>query len=175
MYHRVNYKSRKINTTAIGRVSANFGKDFWRLSLVISDKMAATMPDQRKFAVAYARLVSLRGKIPSFLNEQRVRDYHSIVDALQEACGDDLSSFRIPAGEMKRRIVAVHPGSYRGRSGHAKYSDKNYCDREFFERQVDGLHYYIECVRREARPDGPPASTSVVSLTSEREFQRLAG
>lgn len=132
------------------------------------------MPDQKKFAVAYARLVSLRAKIPSFLGEQRVKDYHSIVDALQEASGEDLSSFRIPAEEMKPRIVAVHPRSYRGRPGHATYSDKNYCDREFFERQVNGLHYYIESARREVRSNGPPTSTSTVSLTSEREFQRLA-
>lgn len=122
------------------------------------------MPDRKKFAMAYAQLDALRRNIPSLLNESRVNDYHSIVDALQHSSGDDFSNFRIRPEEMKPKVISARRRGYSGGPGHVTYSDKNYCDRGVFARQVEALWLYIQSEK----------ATETVSTPHDRDFQRLA-
>jgi pyrimidine deaminase RibD-like protein len=126
------------------------------------------VPDHKKFTAAYARLASLRNNMPSYVDEQRAKDYHSIVESLQQASGDDLSSFLIPADEMKRDIIASSPAGFRGRArGRIVYSDKKYCDRDFFARQVEALYLYLDLARK-------AITASRMPLSDERPFQLMA-
>jgi len=133
------------------------------------------MPDRKKFAMAYAQLDALRRNIPSFLDESRVKDYHSIVDALQDSSGDDLSNFRIQPQEMKPKVISVRRGSYGGGPGHVTYSDKKYCDQGVFARQVEALWLYVQSVKAEIESSAQLTVKAEAASTSyEREFQRLA-
>jgi len=133
------------------------------------------MPDRKKFAMAYAQLDALRRNIPSFLDESRVNDYHSIVDALQDSSGDDLSCFRIGSQEMNPKVISARRGGYGGGPGHVTYSDKKYCDRGVFARQVEALWLYIQSAKADMDSN---ARLSVEfegpSTSHERVFQRLA-
>ena len=69
------------------------------------------MIDDKRFSVAWARFDALRRNIPPWLKTEQVAEYHSIVDGLQEASGEDLSAFRIPDDQIKPRITAVSRGA----------------------------------------------------------------
>ncbi len=101
------------------------------------------MIDDKRFSVAWARFDALRRNIPPWLKTEQVAEYHSIVDDLQEASGEDLSAFRIPDDQIKPRITAVTRGTIRS-PGRAFYSKDAYCDDNFFARQVSALATYIQ-------------------------------
>jgi hypothetical protein len=99
--------------------------------------------DRRKFLIESARLESLKENIPSQIGTSEVADYHSILEGLQGACGDDLAAFRISEAEMKPKLIQVQRGSFRGGPGRATYSKEKYCERTLFSRQISGLSRYI--------------------------------
>ena len=83
--------------------------------------------------VNFARLDVLRQNIPSLIDEDIVRDYNSIVHALQVASRDEnMAHFRIPDTELKPRVVSIQHGSRRF-PGRTNYSKENYCDNDLFE------------------------------------------
>jgi len=102
------------------------------------------MLNQQQWDVAFAQLDALHRNIPSFVDEARVQEYHAIVHSLQVAsCDENIVSFRIPASEIRPKVVSVVPGGRRFR-GHVNYSDKKYCENNFFERQLEALWNYIQ-------------------------------
>jgi hypothetical protein len=97
--------------------------------------------------MACARLDVLRKNIPSSLDETRVNEYHAIVDALEAASGENFSQFRIPDNEIKPKLLQVRRRGFNGSPGSASYSDKKYCERNFFTRQIEALWQYLEALK----------------------------
>ena len=84
---------------------------------------------------AYSRLKSLRQNVPNGpIRTQFVDEFHQILDSLEEASGTDLRNFRIPASEIRPVITG---SNYVTRETY--YSDKPYCDYNFFVMKVDGV------------------------------------
>jgi hypothetical protein len=106
-----------------------------------------TVNDPRQFAMACAQLDALRKNIPSSLDEPRVNEYHAIIDALELASGENFSQFRIPDSEIKPKLLQVRARGWDGSPGSAKYSDKKYCERNFFTRQIEALWLYLEALK----------------------------
>jgi len=105
------------------------------------------MDDPRKTNLALAKFYAFRNHLPRAFDEEEVKQFHQIVTALEEAFGEDLSSFRIPDSQMKRRVISVGPVRARpGRppSGGKKMSEKRYCDDSFMRRQIDGILSYFQ-------------------------------
>ena len=100
------------------------------------------MRDEKKWALAWVRFDALRRNIPRSISKDRVDEYHSILEALHAATGEDLSPFRIPDGELKPLVVAMRYGTRR-HPGSVSYSDEKYCDVAFFARQIEGVSSYI--------------------------------
>jgi hypothetical protein len=67
-----------------------------------------------------------------FLKAAEVQDYHAIVSALEEARGEDFSTFKIPADKVKPKVLPVRPRGYGGFPGSVQYSQEGYCDSNFF-------------------------------------------
>jgi hypothetical protein len=104
------------------------------------------MDDARKRSLALARFDAFRNNPRRAFDEGEVTQFHQIVTALEEAFGEDLSSFRIPDSQMKRRVISVGPVRARpGRrpSGGRKMSDEQYCDDSFMRRQIEGIVSYF--------------------------------
>jgi hypothetical protein len=80
--------------------------------------------DNPKFALASAHLDTLRKNLETITPEDRVREYGSVVDDLEDASGEDLSPFR------------------------TKYYDTN-----LFACQIDALCYYLSRVLDAASAD----------------------
>ena len=141
--------------------------------------------DERSLTQALARFEGFRKNIPPAIKENVVNEYHSIVDALATATDEDLTPFKIRPDELKHKIVAVRPASYRGGRGSASYSSDKYCDDSRFQAQVDSLAEYLESAghRRRSRDKPPkivpltiPISDSFVSSNDaeDRKFAELA-
>jgi hypothetical protein len=97
-------------------------------------------------AQALARFEGFKKNIPPSIREGVVNEYHSILDALATALGDDLSLFKIRPDELKHKVVSVRPGPYGGGRGSATYSADRYCDDSRFQGQIDSLAHYLESV-----------------------------
>ena len=70
-----------------------------------------------------------------------VDEFHSILSSLQQASGEELSSFYIPQSMMRAR-----PVSHRRYAKPGKFTDidteltsAKYCDKVFFNERMDGL------------------------------------
>lgn len=104
------------------------------------------MEDARKLNLAVARFNAFRSHLPNHLDEGAVAQFHEIVSALEEATGEDLSSFRIPESELKHRVISRGPLRARpGRppSGGTRMSEKRYCDDQVMRRQIEGIASYF--------------------------------
>ena len=107
----------------------------------------------RSLAQALARFEGFRKNIPSFIRESVVTEYHSIVDDLASATGEDLTAFKIRPDEVKHNVISVRRGPYGGGPGSRTYSSDKYCDDDRFQAQVDALSEYLESAgHRRSRP-----------------------
>ena|SRR3989338_1661033 len=89
----------------------------------------------------YSRLKSLRDNLPQhdILHERYVNEYHGILVELQKVATLDLSEFRIPDGELKRRVIS---GNYV--TGEVKYSNERECAKHYFLAKIDAILGYFE-------------------------------
>lgn len=92
--------------------------------------------NEAKIAEAYACIQALRANLDKeYAVEQKyVEEYHFALDKLAEASGKNLSSFRIPASELRRRVV--HSNSVSGVTDYSKFPE---CDGAFFRVKLDTL------------------------------------
>jgi hypothetical protein len=113
--------------------------------------------DRGKWNLGVSALSGFMQHLPSYIDEECVQQFHSIVSLLEEASGEDLSLFRIPAERLAPRITSVTRGGYGGGSGSATYSKKKYCDSAYFRSQVHGLSNYLTTLRggSAARKENP--------------------
>lgn len=109
------------------------------------------MLDHQKWKIAVARFTGYCANLPPFPKTEDVDDYHAIVAALEQASGQDLSNFKIPAEKLKPKIISVRPAPYRGGRGGATYSQDNYCDSNFFQSQIAALKHFLPSMEA----DGP--------------------
>lgn len=113
-----------------------------------------------RYRVTLARLDALRRNLPALIDEDIVRDYNAMVQSLQVASRDEnMVHFRIPQSELKPQIESVVFGTAR-RPGSTNYSQDNYCDSGFFERQVTAFWSYIQTTEPE-RDQGAKRAASV--------------
>jgi hypothetical protein len=130
------------------------------------------MIDAKKWALARARFDALRKNVPKEVDRSRIDEYHQILDGLQQASGEDLSTFRIPESEVKPRIVGAVPGT-RSHPGRLLYGHEE-CDESFFARQIESLANYlgtIEAPKRETDHTGGPVDYWSIN---DRELEQLA-
>ena len=143
--------------------------------------------DERSLTQALARFDGFRKNIPPGIRENVVNEYHSIVDALATATGEDLTPFKIRPDELKHKVVAARRAPFSGGRGSVTYSSDRYCDDSRFQAQVDSLAEYLESAghRRGSggRNEPPkivplpiPVSDSFISSSDEedRKFAQLA-
>lgn len=104
------------------------------------------MFDSQKWKIAVSRFTGYCGNLPAFPKTEEVEDYHAIVKALEEASGQDLSSFKIPPEKHKPKLVSFRPASYGGARGSSNYSRDKYCDSDFFQAQIDALKHYLPTI-----------------------------
>src|ERR1035438_2347092 len=109
------------------------------------------MDDPRKRSSAWARFMDLRNNLPRTWDTTAVSSFHEVLAALQQAFGEDLSSFRIPG--------ATQP-----------LSSSEYCSEQIALQQLEGVHSYLQPLQ-----SGTPRSPEQepVPLT-ERQRTRLA-
>ena len=79
--------------------------------------------------------------------EDAVAELDGIITLLEEASGEDLSHFRIPAERMTRRVIGAQRGSYGGGPGRVDYADKKHCEDDYFRSQLSGLASYVTIIR----------------------------
>ncbi len=101
--------------------------------------------DQRALNQALALFEGFKSNLPSWITEECVREYHTIVDALSAATEETLEVFKISEADLAKRVTSVQRAGYGRRSpGHTTYSDKRYCDSDRFKRQITSLSHYLE-------------------------------
>jgi hypothetical protein len=101
--------------------------------------------DEKVLRIALARFSAFRSHLPQLVSEKHVAEYHSIVDAVVTATGDDApNQFKIPAEEVSFKQIGSRPGGFRGAGRHIIYSSEKRCDTGRFERQVNGLANYLD-------------------------------
>ena len=103
--------------------------------------------DAIKWNLGISKLSGFMKFIRPPFKDDAVAEFHKIVDILEQSCDADLSHFRIPPDKMKRELLAVRPGAFRGGPGQSFYSDEKECDGGFFRSQLDGLASYLGTIR----------------------------
>lgn len=95
------------------------------------------MPDQLLLLEAYARLKGLKANLPAtppWIKDHYVREFHEILELLQQGSGFDLTRFKVPSEAQ----VAV--------AGRIEY------DRAFLKAKIDALLTLFELQSSEPKP-----------------------
>ena len=133
------------------------------------------MIDQKKWNVGRCQLDALRRNIPAWKDEKRVSEYHAILDLLQEASNDTFSYFRIPRVELEPKVVSWTPATHR-RRGSVNYSQKVYCDDDFFIRKVEAASQFasdLEAAEKPTRADAPKRDARLRSQNPNPQYSNV--
>lgn len=123
--------------------------------------------------MAWAQFDALRENIPLRIKQSHVDEFHSIVGALEQSSGEDLSAFRIPGDQVKRRVIG---GTFATRRspGRTYLSNEEYCDDNFFVRQVGGLATYLRPLEMQREGGGHANHANDYWSMTDSELERLA-
>jgi len=127
--------------------------------------------DPNKWNLALARFSGFTQSVREPYDEDKVQVYENIVAALEGAASADLSSFKIPAERLKRRVINARKSSFSGQPDHTQYSDHKECDPEFFRSQLLGLANYIPIIKGDS---SKPGSSPYESLSDDQLKTLLA-
>lgn len=99
------------------------------------------MGDDDKIIRLYTRLESLKKNLPQDgrTHERYIREYHLIVQELENIAKLDLSEFKVAEGEIGPLLA-----SYSYLSGEKHYTKERFCDREFLLAKLDALLGYFQ-------------------------------
>lgn len=101
--------------------------------------------DQKTLDQALARFEGFRNNLPVTISESVVKEYHSIVDAIDLATGEmQLHIFKIGDHELVHKVIGRRGMSFSGRPGSVKRSQDKRCDSQRFQSQIDALSVYLE-------------------------------
>ena len=101
-------------------------------------------PRKSAWTLANSRLEMFRLNLPGLIDEDCVRDYHQIVEALEKAGEIDLSHFKIESGRLGFQIMRSKSADDVYPPARIQYSNKRYCDRIFFCTQLESLVQFID-------------------------------
>jgi hypothetical protein len=105
------------------------------------------MVDEKKLKQTLVSFRGFRSHVFGSITEAMVAEFHSILHVLQETSGDNLNSFHIPASMVMPRAFAqvrYARSSARSRDLETKYTSLRYCDKKFFQLQVDRLSEHFD-------------------------------
>lgn len=110
------------------------------------------MVDEKSKRMALARLRGFRSHVTGQITQKVITEYHSILDELQSATGEDLQHHAIrqtamAAGPLGQQ-TKIHPSSD---STEAIFTRGKYCDKEFFKKNLDLLWEHFERGSQESR------------------------
>src|SRR5262250_3273817 len=103
-----------------------------------------------EWAVANSRFQAFRSSLPGLIDENCVSEYHAIIELFAQAGQSDLDDFRIDANKLAFRMVQAHAGEHIAPRVGVQYSNKKYCDWEYFWSKLDELQDFLN------RPDQIP-------------------
>ena len=111
------------------------------------------MDDGRKWHLAWAQLDAFTNHLPMSVKEKHVIEFHSILDLLQESSGEETQMFRIPDGELQRKVTSPTRMIMSGRPGTVTYSEGRYCDHDLMMRRIEAIrNYFIRIQPPEMKP-----------------------
>lgn len=78
------------------------------------------------------------------IEEKYIREYHHILDQIEEQTGENFDDLRIPDHELAPRATSgSHTGLYGTGQIKWNYSKERYCDYDFFAIKLDGALVFI--------------------------------
>jgi hypothetical protein len=108
------------------------------------------MDDDRKWALAWAKLAALRDHLPSLVGEREVAEFHEVLALLHEATREDTSPFRMPEEAVRPIITSIRPAGRRT-PARMTYSNKPYCEQSLMVRKISAVYAFFEGI-------APPAA-----------------
>ena len=105
------------------------------------------MRDQKKWSAAVTRFAGFIADFPQLPNESHVFQYHDIIKIFEEACGQDLSQFRIAPDRVKPEEDTTRMASFAG-GWQTRHPKKNSVEFVYFRGQVRGLINFLMTVLR---------------------------
>ena len=107
--------------------------------------------DKRDILIrAYSRLTALKSNLPKNgwgIDEKFIREYHAVLDKLEEATGLRLEEFRIPDSELQRAVASYAPADpYSGGEEETTYTDERYCSRDYTLSKLDAILMYFRLI-----------------------------
>jgi hypothetical protein len=104
--------------------------------------MSAHIYNQTKLNIAVTRFAGFVSHLPLSPNEDDIFEYHEIIALFGEACGQDLSQFRIAPDRVKPEEDTTRMASF-GARWQTRRRKKNSVEFAYFRGQVRGL---INCL-----------------------------
>ena len=94
-------------------------------------------------ASAFRALQSFRRSLPGLIDEKCVDEYHGIIESLEKPDNLNLQDFKIDVLKLSFKIVVAQTAE-RYPPGRIQYSNKRYCDSDYFYEKLDRLLDFLE-------------------------------
>jgi hypothetical protein len=103
------------------------------------------MHNQTNWNIAVTRFAAFCSGLPLSPDEYDVSQYHDIIKLFEDACGQDLSKFKIASDRIRPATYSTAMASGWG-GKQAQYHGRNSVDFRYFRGQVRGLIDYMMSV-----------------------------
>lgn len=103
------------------------------------------MLEMRKseWELAYSQFQVFRNSLRGLIDEDCISEYHRIVESLQQAGDENLDTFRIDKNKMEFLLVQAKSGEHIDPRVGVQYSNKKYCDWEYFWDKIEQLQEHL--------------------------------
>lgn len=102
------------------------------------------MRDEKKMRMATIRLSGFRSHVSGSVTERMFYEYHSIVSDVEEACGLNLTMFRLSPALLEQREITETRRSRTFERSERQFTHERFCDKELFDRALDRLSTWIQ-------------------------------
>ena len=106
------------------------------------------MQNSIQWTLACSGLEAFQVSLPGLIDEDCVSAYHDLLRALEEAGHFDLVGFRVAAAKLEFRIVRARSTGLAFPPEKIQYSNKRYCDRDYFSAQLENVLHFIDEVEK---------------------------
>lgn len=105
------------------------------------------LKDPKKWNLGIAKLSGFMTYLREPFREDQVKQFHEIVDLLEQGSGENLAHFKIPSDRLRIEVIGAQlVTDFSGRPSIPIYSNEERVDGSYFRSQVHGIANYLHSV-----------------------------
>jgi hypothetical protein len=101
------------------------------------------MGTPHEWPLAFDVLRAFQNNLPGLIDQDCVAQYNAIIQSLEKTENLDLQDFTVDVQKLSFKVVVAQTADHAYPPRRIQYSNKKYCDIDYFYGKLDGLRAFL--------------------------------